>query len=289
MYKIRQLIYKIRSRIVGLTLEQKTPHSMSHDVNLLLYNVTFHNVKKLQVTLRRNDLSNILRVCPNVQHLVVSVVGNTTPIVDGLMLASVNKLQLDFDKCGDTSNKDISNMLRACPNLLHLVVTGGNIVIEDGLMMASIKKLKLDLNIKFGDFSIKDISNILRACPNLLYLVVDGDGGNIVIEDGLMMASVKWMGLKWIGQSGGILLRTAPNLEQLTIIGGFTCPDQDFSLSKLTKLSLKNVETTPRAKKILKTKLPEALKWKDCKHEDFSVKVINLIIFSLCKLCCITL
>ena len=105
-----------------------------------------------------------------------------------------------------------------------------------------------------------NISSILGAVPNLQHAVIKA-GQVKVIKNGLKLTNVKTLEFHLPGQSSVLFYKMLPNLEQLSIIGGYIDIRerhyQKISLSQLTKLSLKNVRMDDMDKDMLKAKIPK--------------------------------
>jgi len=128
------------------SLQEITLRYMDDNISHMLNRVTFHNVKKLQLIGMRRDISNILRACSNVQHLVISGIDNY--IEDGLMLTSVKKMEIKNTTC-------TSILLRVVPNVEELTITGSIIADISNKDFSLIHLTKLSLKNVSMDFSTK--------------------------------------------------------------------------------------------------------------------------------------
>jgi len=143
-----QLLTSNRDSLQEITLRDM---DMDYNISHMLNSVIFHNVKKLQLIGMRRDISNILRACSNVQHLVISGIDNY--IEDGLMLTSVKKMEIKNTTC-------TSILLRVVPNVEELTITGS--------IIADISNKDFSL-LHLTKLSMKNVSmrtsdkNILKA------------------------------------------------------------------------------------------------------------------------------
>jgi len=117
-----QLLTSNRDSLQEITLRDM---DMDYNISHMLNSVIFHNVKKLQLIGMRRDISNILRACSNVQHLVIT--GDFISFEDEyhLMLTSVKKMELEYTICTSIL------LIRMVPNVEELTITGGFIGIPD--------------------------------------------------------------------------------------------------------------------------------------------------------------
>jgi len=117
-----QLLTSNRDSLQEITLRDM---DMDYNISHMLNSVIFHNVKKLQLIGMRRDISNILRACSNVQHLVIT--GDFISFEDEyhLMLTSVKKMELEYTICTSIL------LIRMVPNVEELTITGGFIGIPN--------------------------------------------------------------------------------------------------------------------------------------------------------------
>ena len=146
---------------------------------------------------------------------------------------------------------------------LKLKTDLSGLIIEDCFKNAQ----QLDALVKLTLSGITgNTCSLLKICPNLQDVTFSLFFEEI--EEEILLPSVKKLTLLGTGCEMGCLFKPFPFVEELYIeTSTFFFREEDFSLSRLTKLTLRKIGYMSEAKNILEAKVPANIKIEDCMED----------------------
>jgi len=158
------LIERIKPRIVGLAVRQET--LSQYTAQLMIKDLQFIEIGEYEV-MSEIAMQLLTSNCDSLQEITLREMDmddNISHMLNSVTFHNVKKLQL-IGMISDLSK--LLLLLRACPNVQHLVINGDiDIENEDGLMLTSVKKMEIK--------NTTCTSILLRVVPNVEELTITG-------------------------------------------------------------------------------------------------------------------